>query len=218
MIYLFDIPHSSHLILTDLDDLCVENILKRLYLSDLCQVAQVNRSLFQFARVEFNRRYRQKKFQLSLNEIVTTYSDEQGDSVTLYGLRNTLIVLRCFGDLICNLAIDTAGAPRFKEDKLWRYLNMYCSQSVQRLHLHHVNFYLAINFEKIFYNLREVFFVNCDFYDNLYHIKNFFPNLNNIKFDGWNVLVYRSVIPNRLLYVDLSEENMSELIMNLPHV
>lgn len=202
--------------MNDLDDFTFEYIVKNLHLIDLCQVAQVNQQSFRVARIEFHRRYRQKRIHLSLIEIATNYSDEHADCVTLYGLRNTLKVLRCFGDMISNLTIDIAGAARFTEYKFWLYLNKNCFESLQILHLHNVNFYLSINFEKVFNNLREISFTNCDFYENLYHIARIFPNLINIKFYGWNMLLYSSVCINQPLCKDLNEENIAEVLMYLP--
>lgn len=190
----------------------IGNILEHLHLIDLLQVAHGDTHLRQCAKFEFSRRYSAKMIKLSLNEIRTKYSDENSECVTLYGLEKSLQVLRCFGELILHLGIDISGANPFKTDKIWMYFNMYCSESVQFLSLHNVEFNLYTNFEKKFNKLREISFCGCDFYDNLYRINFFFPNLTRIMFKGWNMLIYHNEISHQALYKTLDENNFSELL------
>lgn len=198
------------LTLTDIDVLTLGDVLEHLLFIDLCRVAEVSTHLREAARIEFSRRYWHRNFKLSLNEIVAEDSDEHVDIINVFGLKNSLTALRCFGDLILNLHLDFTSGSSFQKNKLWLYFNEYCYTSVVVLHIGHAQFELQTSFQKSFINMREITFICCDFNSNLFAINHICPKLSSIDFDGWNILSFDDL--DSYMYEELNDENMKKLL------
>lgn len=199
-------------VITDIHALDFNYILRYLWLMNLCDFGNSNSELMVAAHFEFSRRYRRKFIRFCLNKDGNGYIDENDQTVTVYGLRYSLVVLRCFGHLIENLELDISGSDKYCEDKFWIYLNRYCSDTLINLRLYQVEFDLFLNFEKVFEKMHKIEFFRCDFYNHLYNINFIFPNLKDIAVNGWNLLIYKSIITGQPLNESLTEDNLIEFI------
>lgn len=190
----------------NIDTLTIGSILKYLLLIDLCRIARMNTHLREAARIEFTRRYQNKRIKLILIEITPEYQDERGTEIKIYGFKHSLFMLRCFGDLIANLSFDLIDTSTHKEILIAKYLNDYCFKTLNSIYLSNIQFELLENLCKPLPGVREITFIGCTFNNSLLHIRLWFPNLTIVCFHGRNSIKYAE--NNAMdIYANLSASN-----------
>lgn len=175
--------------ITDIDELTFEHILKNFKLIDIFQTAFVNQHLRKACRLEFSRRYSRREFILSLIEIVPEYSDEGDNQITVYSLKFILQFLRIFGDLVKKVKLSfPIGDCLISACHVINYLCLFCAKSIQKITIQNVNFDIFQFFDQSFLNINEIVIVSSNVSRNFHDIVVLFPNVQTIKFSGWNTI------------------------------
>lgn len=124
--------------LVDLNVDCQLLILSELDIVSLISLAEVNER-FLFLVKNILRRKFEKKLVIfvipQLNGKIEQYIHEDIDYIKIQHLKVILKLLRHFGHLIQNLKIHYNYLPNNKVSHIYKFVNMYCSETLQQLHM-----------------------------------------------------------------------------------
>lgn len=136
-------------------------MLKYSSFDDLCNWARVSSHLREAARLEFRRRYIQKRIYVVSLGVSPGYAEEVEHVLTIHGLKLGFFVLRVFGAEIEDLSVSMYYSDFDKETVIGAYISDYCFEKLHRLRLH--NFLLGTfgGFTSVFLNLNVLIIDNC---------------------------------------------------------
>lgn len=168
--------------ITDVHVLVLENVLKHLNFLDLFRAACSNEHLREACRHEFKRRYSKTEFVLSQVEIEPQYSDENENSITIYGIKFVLEFLRIFGCYVKKLRMFFVHYEQRRASRMIAYLCLYCTQSLQRLTLQNLYFDIFEYFNCALLNVEEIVIVSSELSENFQYFYSIFPS---VTVRGW---------------------------------
>lgn len=169
--------------LTELNLDCLESIFNRLPLEDLLNITDTSKQLQLAVRIVYRRHYARKTSSVKLNiqqTIGNKALDERPDHIRIHDMRIALQLLRIFGYFVEELEIRCN--ENIKQcDKLFRYINEYCSD-----HLNEINFHRApeavATFQKPFSKLDTVTFTNTHLRGEITQFNKWFPRMQTLAF------------------------------------
>lgn len=122
--------------ITDVNDDCLEHILKKLSLDDLLNVADSCKRLMQAARLAYASKYGRKRVQKrQKNRFYSSakkYIEKCAD-IEIFDISLMLRFMRCFGPSISKLSLPHLDISERQRNELDRYLDEYCAASVINL-------------------------------------------------------------------------------------
>lgn len=119
--------------LTDINDDCIETILKLLDFDVLLNVAESDAKLRDVASSVILRRYGRQKFRLVIKcsannkpKVYKGYTLNDGEVIG-FDLRSVLRILRCFGSVCSQISIDYQKMSLIQKKKIESHLGKYCA-------------------------------------------------------------------------------------------
>lgn len=112
--------------ITDLNYDCLEKVFRNLDLDNLIKIADSNKTLAEAACTYFRLKYGQKHFWIYANE----NSIPPDDRPSVFGLKKSLQLLRCFGCEISQCFLDPSGNTKYCT-YFNQYLDEYCTESLK---------------------------------------------------------------------------------------
>lgn len=181
--------------ITDLDDLCLEEIFMHLDVQSLFNVAAANAWLRPTAQFIYKRKFGTRMVCLAAMKKCECecLKDRADDNIVIiFGFKTTLEYLRCLGPSIAYLSVMHRDATTKWSECIDQYIQSYCSESLNTLAiLEKTRGPLAFD-EKPFVNVQTVVIMNSDLTNQLASFPKWFPNLHILELH--NVRMYdRSV-------------------------
>lgn len=184
--------------ITDLDDVCLENIFNHLNLKDLFSVADANKFLVPAARHVYKRKFGTKTVRISgcddlqpntranaRNGYVSRSAaprDRIPGTINIRNLKWTLSFLRHFGPSIAHLSISYNRSRSHRYQYVHQYINKYCVESLVDMSFHDKpNIKIQHFHERPFVNVVSVNFSDCHLGTQLPSMVEWFPNLQSLK-------------------------------------
>lgn len=171
--------NSMQVKLNDINDECLEKVFMHLSLDDLLAIAHTNKKLKTAANMAFVNKFGSKRFYFK----ISTYSrseaiDMSEHEILIYDFKTSLRLLRCYGHLISDLAIEYDGQFYTAPVMVLYYVNQYCSKSLEKVSFHRI-FELAFEFslDLPFAKIEMVHFDCCILGEKMSKFNNWFPAL-----------------------------------------
>lgn len=124
----------AEMILTDVNDDCLEKIFMCLSLDDLLNIAHTNKQLKNAADLTFTRKFGKLDMLLYIHRVERNSKFFLfPNTVCIIDLQTSLRLLRCFGHLLAHLDIRCSSDSPTASYKLTRYANEYCSESLTKI-------------------------------------------------------------------------------------
>lgn len=175
----------------DLNDFCLLNIFGHLDLQSLLNVANTSKRLQELVLDVYKRRFGEKTVSISVHEHGDTLR-ESSDGIRIRGLKTILQYLRCFGPLIHGLSIGYCEEKSKHYVHVHEYVNDFCAQSLVRIEFRNLPNIAIEQFQKVFVNIQDVSFEQCDLGEKWPSFVQWFSNLRSLSFDEVR-MVYRSI-------------------------
>lgn len=196
----------------DLDNFVLSKVFEFLTISELMEVGETNNRLKDAVQSQFYHKYGRK------NVIITNISPMQSKivvtewGIVVYGLRLALRVIRLFGDVISNLAINFITSLDLQCRILEHYVITYCAEALKHLTLTNLNesSFNAINFP--FMNVETLEIQWCILNSSLTNFNTWFPKLKHLRLYSWNIVSDRRTNIN--ITID-SADTIRSLNLNL---
>lgn len=179
----------------DLNDFCLLNILRRLDLQSLLNVADgSNKRLRALATDAYQRKFGAKTVSISRFDEVHKHSKvkESSDTIQVHGLKASLQYLRCFGAFIDDLSIGYGGSKNKRYEYVHEYVNNFCAESLARITFDGMQKITMEKFQNGFANIQDVKFVHCNLHKEWASVVRLFANLRGLSFSE-TIMVYRSI-------------------------
>lgn len=171
--------------ITDVNNDCLEHLLKYLSLADLLNVADSSKQLMDAAKFAFASNHGRKtivlnSFPYPLLQTIAVHSDE----IWIFDLPTCLRILRCFGSVIATLHVYYNFDDDLPRSKLDRYIQEYCAASLREIQFHKAPANAMKHLRQLeFPKVETVGFndVSKRLAGNLLNVKKCFPNVRNLK-------------------------------------
>ncbi|XP_055306318.1 uncharacterized protein LOC129570652 [Sitodiplosis mosellana] len=168
--------------LTDVNTDCLEQIFKRLSLTDLLNVADSNQQLKPAVDLAFRSQFGKRSIKIDMERKIVGFSEKVTDSLTAeipWSFRFKL--LRCFGHLIAKLKITYVREPSQEDSKraahIDRYVNEYCAKSLVEIEFNFCQASTLDNLKKPFSTVETLCFVDCRLERKLSELNKWFPKV-----------------------------------------
>lgn len=169
---------------TDIDDLCLEKVLKYLKLIDLLNIADTNKRLKGVAELVFLHEHCKKMIDLDISTFLHTlglyqceFWYESQDNVCV--LKATLQFLRCFGHLLTKFEIRHINNCS-KSGLISRYVYKCCSESLVKIKFDELEESDFDDIDRSFSRVEDVEFSHCYIGKNLSQLHRWFPKMRRL--------------------------------------
>lgn len=171
--------------ITDVNNDCLEHLLKYLSLADLLNCCDTSKQLVDAAKLAFASKHGRKtivlnSFPYSISQTIVFHSNE----IWVYDFQTCLRILRCFGSVIAKLHVYYNFDDDLPRSKLDRYIQEYCAASLTEIQFHKAPANAMKHLRKLeFPKVETVGFndISKKLAGNLLNVKKCFPNVRNLK-------------------------------------
>lgn len=160
-----DIPPPAEPIsitkIIDLNDDCLVRTLKDLDLRSLFNVAVASEWLRPAAADVYKRRFGTEMVHIheceKLQSDISYHTSEQNNYIYMYGLKTSLLFLRCFGSSISRLSVEYRHSRSNRYSYMLQYINNYCTKSLTSIEFNGMpNVSIEQQFQKVFANVKNL--------------------------------------------------------------
>lgn len=168
---------------TDIDNLCLEKLLKYLNLFDLLNIADTNKRLKEVAELVFRHKHC-KKIDLDISTFLKSlglyqcefWNEDQNKACSL---KATLQFIRCFGHLFTKFEIRYTNSCS-KSGIISRYVYKFCSESLVKIKFDGIKESDFDDIDRPFSRVEDVEFCDCRIGKNLSQLHRWFPKMRRL--------------------------------------
>lgn len=203
--------------ITDVNNDCLEHLLKCLSLADLLNVADTSKQLVDAAKLAFASKHGRKtivlnSFPYSISQTIVNHSDE----IWIFDFPTCLRILRCFGSVIAKLHVYYNFDDDLPRSKLDRYIQEYCAASLTEIQFHKAPANAMKHLRKLeFPKVETVGFndISKKLAGNLLNVKKCFPNVRNLKLIKCNAALSNCISTKfiKLEHLSIDFDHMTRL-------
>lgn len=177
--------------ITDLNDHCLIKLFEYLDIDSLLNVTVACNHLIPTSADVFHRRYGRKEIVFNEcddfrpntcdDDYIIRSAKERNTSLTISGLKTSLLYLRTFGASIQNLTIDYYKSSSIRYAFVHQYISKYCTKRLIRISLMRLPSIAIEHFEKPFMNVRTVNISDSDLGKQLASCRKWLPNMRHLQ-------------------------------------
>lgn len=203
--------------ITDVNNDCLEHLLKYLSLADLLNVADTSKHLVDAAKLAFASKHGRKtivlnSFPYSISQTIIIHSDE----IWIFDFITCLRILRCFGSVIAKLHVYYNFDDDLPRSKLDRYIQEYCAAFLTEIQFHKAPANAMKHLRKLeFPKVETVGFndISKKLAGNLLNVKKCFPNVRNLKLIKCNAALSNCISTKfiKLEHLSIDFDHMTRL-------
>lgn len=195
--------------ITDLNDDCLEHILKFLEIRDLIKVVDTSKYFHSAVSLAYQSRYGQLRVRLVIYPHRYKWFDFEFRWIIVQNMTACLRFLRCFGHLISYLDIEYDQSSHQNRIEIDKYVNKYCADSLIRLRLYSAPKWTMDSLIKPFKKVKSIKLSWCFLANNLIEFNQWFPNMKQLKISYGNQVIHRNHIEKTFSHLEfLSIEMM----------
>lgn len=179
----------------DLKDFCLLNILHRLDLQSLLNVADTNKRLQSLAADVYQHKFVSKMVSIGGFEVIGEcgIEEELANVIQIRGLKASLQYLRCFGPFMHGLSIVYGVSLGERYKHVHEYVNNFCAETLLRIRFVGMEDVTMGQFQKVFANIQDVTFVDCALDIGWSSVVRLFTNLRSLSINEMQMVYHGSI-------------------------